>query len=152
MSREVGPDGGYTLMPFLGETFGRIFDTSPVRQLASVVTISTDTYKGFLDDDVASVGWVGETASRPTTGTPELGKLNIPVHEMYAFPKATESFLEDSELDIASWLVQKVSDEFGRTEATAFVSGDGVDKPRGLTTYTQKTSNAGVYTRGRSWN
>lgn len=149
MSREVGPDGGYTLMPFLGETFTRPFDTSPVRQLASVVTISTDTYKGFLDDDEASASWVGETASRASTDTPEIGKLTIPVHEMYAFPKVSESLLEDSEFDLPSWLMAKVGDKFARTEATAFVSGDGVDKPRGFTTYTQKTSNADVYTRGQ---
>jgi len=147
MSREVGPDGGYTLMPFIGETFTRVFDTSPVRQLASVVTISTDTYKGFLDDDEAASGWVGETASRSTTDTPEIGKVTIPVHEMYAFPKITETLLEDSELDLGSWLIAKVTDKFARTEATAFVSGDGVDKPRGFTTYTQKTANADVYTR-----
>ena len=148
MSRESGPDGGYTLMPFLGDTFSRPFDTSPVRQLASVVSISTDTYKGFLDDDEAGAGWVGETASRPTTDTPEIGKINIPVHEMYAFPKITETLLEDSEFDLASWLMQKVTDKFARTEATAFVSGDGVDKPRGFMNYTEKTSNADVYTRG----
>jgi len=149
MSREVGPDGGYTLMPFLGETFSRPFDTSPVRQLASVVTIATDTYKGYLDDDEAGAGWVGETASRPSTDTPEIGKLNIPVHEMYASPKVTETLLEDSEFNLPSWLMGKVSDRFGRLEATAFVSGDGVDKARGFTTYTQKTSNADVYTRGQ---
>jgi HK97 family phage major capsid protein len=148
MSREVGPDGGYTLMPFLGETFTRPFDTSPVRQLASVVTISTDTYKGFLDDDEAAASWVGETASRASTDTPEIGKLNIPVHEMYAFPKISESLLEDSEFDLPNWLMTKVADKFARTEATAFVSGDGVDKARGFTTYTQKTANADVYTRG----
>lgn len=148
MSREVGPDGGYTLMPFLGETFMRPFDTSPVRQLASVVSISTDTYKGFLDDDEASASWVGETASRTSTDTPEIGKLNIPVHEMYAFPKVSESLLEDSEFNLPSWLMGKVTDKFARTEATAFVTGDGVDKPRGFTTYTQKTASADVYTRG----
>jgi HK97 family phage major capsid protein len=149
MSREVGPDGGYTLMPFLGETFTRPFDTSPVRQLASVVTISTDTYKGFLDDDEAAASWIGETASRPTTDTPELGKLNIPVHEMYAFPKATESLLEDSEFNLPNWLMTKVSDKFSRTEAAAFISGDGVDKPRGLMTYAEKTASASEYTRGQ---
>lgn len=149
MSREVGPDGGYTLMPFLGETFTRAFDTSPVRQLASVVTISTDTYKGFLDDDEAGAGWVGETASRTSTDTPEIGKINIPVHEMYAFPKISETLLEDSEFDLGSWLIAKVTERFSRLENTAFVSGDGVDKPRGFTTYTQKTASADVYTRNQ---
>jgi len=149
MSREVGPDGGYTLLPFLGETFTRPFDTSPIRQLASVVTISTDTYKGFLDDDEAAASWVGETASRTTTDTPEIGKISVPVHEMYAFPKVSETLLEDSEFNLPSWLMDKVMNKFGRTEATAFVTGDGVDKPRGFTTYTNKTANADVYTRGQ---
>ncbi|MGH8657606.1 MAG: phage major capsid protein [Gammaproteobacteria bacterium] len=38
--------------------------------------------------------------------------------------------------DLAGWLSDKIGDKFGRSEATAFVSGDGIGKPRGFLSYT----------------
>jgi HK97 family phage major capsid protein len=40
---------------------------------------------------------------------------------------------------VESWLAGKVADIFARKEATAFVSGDGIGKPRGLLTYAAGT-------------
>ena len=149
MSSEVGPDGGYTVMPFLDSQLEKIaFDSSPIRSLASVVTIGTNEYKKLLDDTQPVTGWVGENGARALTDEPELGEVSIPVNTLYARPSMTEELLEDSSLNLESWLGMAVSDEFGRAEATAMVTGNGVKKPRGLTTYTAKTSSPEAYTRG----
>lgn len=136
MSVGSDPDGGYTVTP---DTSGRIvkklFETSPMRQVASVTTIGTDRLEGFNDHGEAGAGWVGETAPRPATSTPQLGKWEIPVHEIYAFPQVTQKLLDDSMWDIEAWLTGKVSDKFSRVENAAFLNGDGVLKPRGLLTY-----------------
>jgi HK97 family phage major capsid protein len=42
-------------------------------------------------------------------------------------------------MDIESWLAGKVGEKFGRKEATAFTTGDGVKKPRGLLSYPHGT-------------
>lgn len=135
------PDGGYTVPP---ETSSRItkiiFETSPLRSLATVETIGADEMKFLEDTDEASVGWVGETTTRPETDTPQLGEKTIVAHELYAKPKATQKLIEDSVFNIESWLTNKVSEKFARTEATAFISGNGVGKPRGITTYASGTS------------
>lgn len=132
--------GGYLTMPEMGGVIQtRVFETSPMRQLASVLTIGSDTYEVILDNDEASSGWVGETAARPTTGTPTLGKLTITCNELYANPKATQKILDDAGIDLEAWLAQKVADKFARDEATAFVSGNGVNKPKGLLSYTAGT-------------
>jgi len=136
MSVGSDPDGGYTVTPDTsGRIVKKIYETSPMRQVASVVTIGTDRLEGFNDLGEGTAGWVGETAPRPATETAQLGKWEIPVHEMYAFPQATQKVLDDSMFDIEGWLADKTSDKFTRTENGAFLNGDGILKPRGLLTY-----------------
>jgi HK97 family phage major capsid protein len=135
---EVGSDpaGGYTVTPDMnGRIVKKIFETSPARQLFSVVTIGTDAMEGMIDRDDLDSGWVGEKQSRPETSTPELGKWRIDVHEQYAMPKVTQKLLDDSGFDIESWLANKVADKFARVENTGTFSGDGIVKPRGILTY-----------------
>ena len=148
MSVGSDPDGGYSVTPDMsGRIVERIRETSPMRSVATVLTIGTDALEGFNDLDEASAGWVGEKAARPDTGTPGLGKWSIPVHELYAMPKTTQKLLDDSMFNIEAWLSGKVADKFTRTENAAFVVGDGQLKPRGLFTYdTAATADA-----SRAW-
>lgn len=142
------PDAGYTVMPDTsGRMVDRIFETSPVRQYAAVQMIGTDALEGSHDIDEASVGWVNETASRTSTDTPQLDKWRIPVHEMYAKPEATQKLIDDASIDMIGWLQNKVADKMGRFEATSFVNGDGIGKPRGFLTYADWTT-AGTYQLG----
>lgn len=129
-------EGGYTVPPDTsGRIVKRVYETSPMRQVASVVAIGTDRIEGFNDLGEGAAGWVGETAPRPETSTAQIGRWEIPVHEMYAFPKVTQKLLDDSMWDIENWLAEKTADKFARTENAAFLNGDGVLKPRGLLTY-----------------
>lgn len=148
MSVGSDPDGGYTVTPDMsGRIVKKVFETSPMRQVASVTTIGTDRLEGFADLGEGTAGWVGETAPRPATDTPQLGKWEIPVHELYAFPQTTQKLLDDSMFDIEAWLAEKTSDKFTRTENAAFLNGDGVLKPKGLLTY----STAATADATRAW-
>ena len=139
------PDGGYLVEPNTnGRIVDRIYETSPVRQYANVMTIGTDALEGLFDTDEAGVGWVGETGARSATTTPQLDKWRIAVHEMYAKPAITQKLLDDSSIDVQSWLAGKVADKMGRFESSSFVTGDGVDQPRGFLTYDDFTT-AGTY-------
>jgi HK97 family phage major capsid protein len=134
------PDGGYTVHPDMsGRVVTKVFETSPMRAYASIQSISTDALENLYDDNEATVGWVGETASRPSTDTPEIGKWRIPVHELYANPAATQKILDDSEIDMEAWLAMKVADKFAREESAQFVAGDGINKPRGFLDYPDGT-------------
>lgn len=135
------PDGGYTVDPDMsGAIVAKIFDTSPMRAYASVQTISTDSLVGYWDDDEAAANWESETSTTANTDTPEIGRWSIPVHNLRAAPRASQNVLDDSAWNLEQWLINKVADKFGRSEATAFVTGAGVDRPRGFTTYTDGTS------------
>lgn len=139
------PDGGYVVDPdTTGRVVMKVFETSPVRQYASIQNISTDALEGLFDLNEATTGWVGETDTRAETATPQLGKWRIPVYEQYANPMATQKILDDGSINLESWLADKVSDKMARTENTAFVLGDGVNKPRGFTTYAAGTTLPGT--------
>lgn len=139
------PDGGFVVYPDMsGRVVTKVFETSPMRAYASVQTISTDALEGLFDLDEASSGWVGETQARAETNTPQLKTWRIPVHELFAFPKATQKVLDDAAINLESWLAGKVSEKFARDEAAAFVSGDGVSRPRGFLTYTAGTTLPGT--------
>lgn len=140
LSVGTDPAGGYLVMPeFGGVIQAKVFESSPIRMLASVTTIGTDSYEVVVDNDEAASGWVNETGSRSETNTPVFGKIAIVAEELYAKPKATQKALEDASIDLEAWLMQKVADKFGRDEATAFVTGNGVGKPRGLMSYAAGT-------------
>lgn len=130
------PSGGYLVTPdTTGRMIKKIYESSPMRQLASVVTIGTDALEGPIDNGEADASWVGEQQPRQQTGAPQLGMWQIPVHELYAYPKVTQRLLDDARVDQEAWLADKATAKFERKENTAFVLGDGNLKPKGLLAY-----------------
>jgi HK97 family phage major capsid protein len=136
MSVGSDADGGYLVTPdTTGRMVKKIYETSDIRRIANVQTISTDKLEGSEDLDEAGAGWVGETDDRSETSTPKLGEWEIPVHEMYAEPRATQKLLDDASVNVEAWLGDKVGMRFGRIENSAFVTGNGIRKPRGFASY-----------------
>lgn len=146
----VNPQGGYFIRPERSAMMiKRIFETSPIRNIANIETTSSDSMEFLIDDDEAdSGGWVGETQSRNKTGTPNIGLLTIPVHEIFSQPLATQKMLDDAGFDIESWLSRKTTSKISREENTAFVLGNGSQKPRGFLALPAWAS-AGVYERNK---
>jgi len=141
LSVQVDSDGGYLVRPEVSsEIVKKVFESSPMRALASAQTISSDSFEIIQDLDEADAEWVGEKSARTETGTPEIGKIIIPVHEMYANPLATQKILDDAAINLEAWLAEHVSNKFARTEATSFISGNGVNKPKGILSYASGTS------------
>ncbi len=136
LSVGTDPDGGYLVLPTLENGIRTIArDTSPIRALASAVTIGTDSYEVILDVSDVESAWVGEKEDRPETDGPGFIKKSIVVHEMYAAPRATQKILDDAGFDIGGWLEGKIGARFGTVESSAYALGDGVNKPRGFLTY-----------------
>jgi len=143
----VGPDGGYFITPDRMPGFKtRLFETSPIRGEADIQSSSSTTYEIILDDDEAACGWVGEITARPKTDTAQIGKVIIPMHEIYANPRASQKQLDNAGFNLEQFINNKSIDKISRTENTAFVSGDGSQKPKGFLTYSDWTT-AGTYER-----
>lgn len=81
-------------------------------------------------------GWVSETASRPQTTSPTLAELSFQTMELYAMPAATQMLLDDSVVNLDEWIAAEVEQAFATQEGVAFVTGDGVNKPKGFLAYT----------------
>ena len=147
MSTDVNPDGGYLVRPELSDFIvSRIFETSPLRGVANIERTGSKSIDILIDDNEASARWSGEGASGGETNTPALGQKVIAAHKIEADPRMTTEMIEDSYLDIESWLSGKVADKFARTQNSTFVLGDGVNKPRGFLTYAAQAT-SGTYER-----
>lgn len=130
------PDGGYLVPEEMASEIDRVVGTvSAMRELATVLPVGTDTYKKLVNMGGAGSGWVGEKEARPETDTPTLRELIFNAQELYANPATTQKALDDARLDIATWLANEVSIEFAEQEGEAFISGNGVNKPRGILGY-----------------
>jgi HK97 family phage major capsid protein len=131
-------DGGY-LVPGETETeITRLMTAiSPIRAIAGVRQISSAVYKKPISTDGAAAGWAAETGSRDQTSSPTLDELNFPAAELYAMPAATAAFLDDAVVDIGQWIADEVNAAFAAQEGTAFVTGDGTNKPKGFLSATQ---------------
>ena len=146
MSAQTSGDGGYLVPDETDSEIGRRLSVvSPIRALSTVRQVSGSVLKKpFAPAGMAS-GWVAETAARPQTNTPELAELSFPTMELYAMPAATQSLLDDSAVDIEGWIASEVDTAFAEQEGTAFVSGNGTNKPKGFLAYTN------VANSGWSW-
>ena len=145
-SGSAGADGGYLVPPETDTEIGRRLSVaSPIRSLATVRQVSAAVLKKPFALAGLSCGWVAETAARPQTNTPQLAELSFPTMELYAMPAATQALLDDAAVDIEAWISQEVDIVFAEQEGTAFVSGDGVNKPKGFLSYTN------VADSGWSW-
>jgi len=130
------PDGGYTVPEQLESTIDRVLATvSAMRGEAQVMSISTGTYKKLVGQGGTSSGWVGQRESRSETNTSTLSQLEFPAMELYANPAATQTLLDDSAVNIEEWLASEVAIEFAEEEGAAFVSGTGINQPRGFLSY-----------------
>jgi HK97 family phage major capsid protein len=129
------PAGGYLMpTPTVGRIVSKVYETTPMRQFATVETLVGDTLEGLVDNDEADSGWVSETGTRAVTGTPELGKYKIEAHEQYANARISQKGLDDLS-NVESWLVGKIGNKFARTENRAYFQGTGVGQPQGICSY-----------------
>jgi len=140
-------DGGYLVTPDRAPGMQtRLFETSPIRSVANIESSISDIFEILLDDDEASCGWVGEVETRADTLTAGIGLIKIPMHEIYAKPRASQRTLNNAGMDLEGYINKKSIDKISRTENTAFVVGDGSKKPKGFLDYTNWSS-SGVYER-----
>ena len=137
LSTAVAADGGYLVDPQTSETVnGVLSSTASIRAIANVVAVDATSYDVLVDHTEMGAGWATETDPSVETGTPVIDRITIPLHELSALPKASQRLLDDSAFDIEGWLAGRIAEKFARSEASAFISGDGIDKPAGFLTAT----------------
>lgn len=138
------PDGGLTApVEWDRKITDKLKIVSAMRQFASVQQVSGQGFKHLYNLGGTGSGWVGEASTRPKTDTPQVADYEFSFGEIYANPAISQRLLEDSLLDMAGWLAGEVNVEFASKEGVAFLSGDGVNKPKGVLMY-DATAEAGL--------
>lgn len=131
----VASDGGFLAAPQVAETVqNALHSSASLRRLANVVTIESAVYEVLVEKGDMGAGWATEAAATETANA-GIERIAIPVHELSAMPKASQRLLDDAAFDVEGWLAERIASRFARSEALAFVRGDGVDKPRGILNY-----------------
>lgn len=137
MSVGTAADGGYLVPSEMEAEIGkRMAALSPIRAISSVRQISAGVLKKPFATTGFAAGWSAETAARTQSNTPTLAELQFPAMELYAMPAATVSLLDDAAIDMDQWIAAEVEAVFAEQEGTAFVTGDGINKPKGFLSYT----------------
>lgn len=130
------PDGGFTVVSdFDPQPRERLYRTSPMRAVASQINITSGSYEGLYEGDDIAHGWIGEQEDRDETASGSMAGFEIYARELYALIPLTQRLLDDSAIDIGAYVERRMARRFRRGENTAFVSGDGVKKPRGFLDY-----------------
>ncbi len=133
MTTAVAGDGGYLVDPQTSATIQSVLrGAASLRQVANVVNVEATSFDVLIDSTETGAGWATETANATETATPTIERISIPLHELSALPKISQRLLDDTAFDIETWISGRVADTFSRSEAAAFVNGDGVDKPVGI--------------------
>jgi HK97 family phage major capsid protein len=143
LSAGEGADGGYTVPVEIETQIMRALkDVSPIRAISGNRQVSSSVYKKPFAIAGAATGWVAETGDRDETGSPTLAELSFPTMELYAMPAATQTLLDDSAVNIDEWVAEEVRVAFAEQENAAFVSGNGLDKPKGFLAYDKAAETA----------
>jgi HK97 family phage major capsid protein len=138
MSIASNPDGGFLVPPEVEAEIGeRLANLSPIRAISGVRQVSAALFKKPFMTGGFATGWVGETAARPETASATLAELSFPTMELYAMPSATQALLDDAAVNLEQWIGQEVEQAFAEQEGQAFVTGNGVNRPKGFLDYTK---------------
>jgi HK97 family phage major capsid protein len=140
MSAGSNPDGGYTVPLEIEQTIDRVLTkVSPMRAIATVRQIGGNIYRKPITTTGAASGWLATetTAISAATNSPTLAAIDFPTMELYAMPAATQTLLDDSQVDLETWLAEEVQTVFAEQEGAAFVSGNGTSAPKGFLTETK---------------
>ncbi|MBB5705419.1 phage major capsid protein [Sphingopyxis panaciterrulae] len=136
LSGASGGEGGYAVPREIdGAIAATLTSLSPIRGIATVVQTGTSGYRKLIATGATEAGWVGETAARPATDTRSFAEIAPPSGELYANPAASQAMLDDAMFNVEDWLADEIAREFAVAEGTAFVGGNGTNRPKGFLSY-----------------
>lgn len=136
LNTAVASEGGVLVDPQTADRVESVLrGASSLRAIARVVQIEATAYDALIDHAEMGADWITESSAVSETSTPQIERISIPLHELSATPKASQRLLDDSAFDVEGWLAERIAARFAHAENAAFISGDGVDKPKGMLTH-----------------
>jgi HK97 family phage major capsid protein len=118
---------GYLLAPpdMQKEIIKNIIEMTPMRSLATVRTISVQSWKGPRKTGSGAAFRIGENQKRTNTGDMKFGMMEIQAPEMFSRSEISQQMLEDSDYDLIAELREDSSEQFSVREGQEYVGGAG---------------------------
>lgn len=128
--------GGYLApVEIVNEIIKGVVLFSPVRNVAYVRNTSFNSVRAPKRTQTSGAVWVGEVDTRTETQNVKFGKEEISTRELSAMADLSRQDIEDVAADLEQLVWDDFTEQFGVSEGSAFVSGDGIDgKPEGFLT------------------
>lgn len=140
--------GGYLApMEYVREITKAAIEFSPARSLVRVRTTGQKAVQIPKRTGTFAAAWVSEIGTRSETTGLAYGMSEVPTHEMTAEVYISFAELEDAAFDMEAEIAMEMGEQFGVTEGTAVVTGNGVGKPWGFMSDSNvSTTNSGAAT------
>lgn len=124
--------GGY-LAPaeYANEIIKKITEVSPVRSVARIISTTQKEVKFPKRTGLVSGGWVGEgqTASQANS---TYGEETVKAEKLMVYTDISFELLNDSAFNMRNEITSDIAEDMAKLEGSAFISGNGVNKPLGL--------------------
>lgn len=137
MRSDIGTDGGFLVAPdWETSIIPKLLETSPIRNVARVFSGSAESrYFPIQSATIENAIWEDSQLDASTeVNTPKFERINIKANTLLSKVLVTRQDIEDSFADVVSFLLNDAAQKHGVQENTAFISGDGVNKPKGFLT------------------
>lgn len=123
--------GGYLVPVEYETTLLRALDNETVfRSMADVITSGTDRIIP-TEVDIGEANWLGEEEEYPESDA-QFGRTNMGNHKLGRIIKVSEELLQDAFFDIEGYVANAFGRSFGFAQERAFLTGNGVGKPKGV--------------------
>jgi HK97 family phage major capsid protein len=135
MSTDTPAQGGFTVQTDIAKSIIEALKSfGGMRQVSEVFTTAQGNPIAFpTSDGTSEMGEIiGQNASA-TAADPTFGSVGLPVFKYSSKIVAVPlELLQDSEVDIETFIRNRLSTRLGRVTNNHFTAGDGTNKPKGL--------------------
>lgn len=129
--------GGYLVDKAMEAEIERVAGTlSAMSRVSRVTPIGNRSLVRRYKTGGMAITWPGEGRTSGESGTPTYARTEYVAHPGEVEPWVENETLEDADVDLAADLAQEAAIAFAEGFGSAYVVGDGVEKPKGFTTYT----------------
>lgn len=125
---------------FIVEMIKEVVEFSPIRSISKIRQTSRRSVEIPKRTGVFAALFVAEQGTQNETEGLTFGLEEIPTHKLFARVDITDEDLADPVFNMESFLRTEFAEQFGVAEGKAFVDGNGVTRPQGLTTNADVTT------------
>lgn len=118
--------GGFLTVPeYVDELIEAIVLVSDFHSLVNVRTTANPYVKIPKRTQTATASRIVEQATRSETQNPKFGMVQVFPYEAYALSLISRTDLDDSELDLGSFIMAEFATQFAKLEGNEIISGQG---------------------------